>query len=68
MFACDEFVGVQSEAVQQLFVVNEMHLKEHTVIRDFWDGVEVVRQHKATDEPRIDLPGFMALHAARPGW
>jgi hypothetical protein len=63
MLACEEFCRARPEAVEHLFVVNAMHLKEHPTFLHFATSLDLVRQHKATFEPRIDLPGFMARHA-----
>ncbi|KVW83265.1 DUF2827 domain-containing protein [Burkholderia ubonensis] len=63
MLACDAFYRAQPDAVQHLFVVNSMHMKSHPTFVHFANSLELVRQHKATFEPRIDLPGFMARHA-----
>ncbi|MCA8435525.1 DUF2827 family protein, partial [Burkholderia seminalis] len=51
------------DAVQHMFVVNSMHMKAHPTFVHFANSLELVRQHKATFEPRLDLPGFMARHA-----
>ncbi|VWC36160.1 hypothetical protein BLA6863_06708 [Burkholderia lata] len=63
MLACEELYRAHPEAVEHLFVVNSMHLKEHPTFLHFANSLDLVRQHKATFEPRIDLPGFMARHA-----
>ncbi|KVG41205.1 DUF2827 domain-containing protein [Burkholderia ubonensis] len=63
MLACEELYRARPEAVEHLFVVNSMHLKEHPTFLHFANSLDLVRQHKATFEPRIDLPGFMARHA-----
>jgi hypothetical protein len=63
MLACEELYRAHPEAVEHLFVVNAMHLKEHPTFLHFANSLELVRQHKASFEPRIDLPGFMARHA-----
>lgn len=63
MLACDEFYRAQPEAVEHLFVVNAMHLKEHPTFLHFANSLDLVREHKATFDPRIDLPGLMARHA-----
>ncbi|KVL10114.1 DUF2827 domain-containing protein [Burkholderia sp. MSMB1826] len=63
MLTCDEFYRRHPDAVQHLFVVNSMHMKAHPTFVHFANSLDLVRQHKATFEPRIDLPGFMARHA-----
>lgn len=63
MLACEEFYRARPEAVEHLFVVNAMHLKAHPTFLHFASSLDLVRHHKATFEPRIDLPGFMARHA-----
>nr|WP_232356683.1 DUF2827 domain-containing protein [Burkholderia multivorans] len=63
MLVCDELYRARPDAVQHLFVVNSMHLKEHPTFVHFANSLDLVRQHKATFEPRLDLPGFMARHA-----
>ncbi|WP_179296905.1 DUF2827 domain-containing protein [Burkholderia ubonensis] len=63
MLACEELYRARPEAVEHLFVVNSMHLKEHPTFLHFANSLDLVREHKATFEPRIDLPGFMARHA-----
>ncbi|HDR9190917.1 DUF2827 domain-containing protein [Burkholderia vietnamiensis] len=63
MLACDEFYRAHPDAVQHLFVVNSIHMKAHPTFVHFANNLELVRQQKATFEPRMDLPGFMARHA-----
>ena len=63
MLACDAFHRARPDAVQHLFVVNAMQLKEHPTFVHFANSLDLVREHKATFEPRMDLPGFMARHA-----
>ncbi|RAG59979.1 DUF2827 domain-containing protein, partial [Burkholderia multivorans] len=63
MLVCDELYRARPDAVQHLFVVNSMHMKEHPTFVHFANSLDLVRQHKATFEPRLDLPGFMARHA-----
>ncbi|MGR8023256.1 DUF2827 domain-containing protein [Burkholderia cenocepacia] len=63
MLVSDEFYRANPEAVRHLFVVNSMHMKAHPTFMHFANSLDLVRQHKATFEPRIDLPGFMARHA-----
>ncbi|WP_175994776.1 DUF2827 domain-containing protein [Burkholderia vietnamiensis] len=63
MLACDEFYRAHPEAVQHLFVVNSIHMKAHPTFVHFANNLDLVRQQKATFEPRMDLPGFMARHA-----
>ncbi|KWH29531.1 hypothetical protein WL99_15000 [Burkholderia cepacia] len=63
MLACDEFYRARPDAVQHMFVVNSLHMKEHPTFVHFANSLDLVRHHKATFEPRLDLPGFMALHA-----
>ncbi|AOR70968.1 hypothetical protein BBJ41_26035 [Burkholderia stabilis] len=63
MLACDEFYRARPDAVQHMFVVNAVHMKEHPTFVHFANSLDLVRQHKATFEPRIELPGFMARHA-----
>lgn len=63
MLAADEFFRAQPDAVEHLFVVNSIHLKEHPTFVHFASSLDLVRQHKATFEPRMDLPSFMAQHA-----
>ncbi|RQH06465.1 DUF2827 domain-containing protein [Paraburkholderia dinghuensis] len=63
MLVCDEFYRAQPEAVEHLFVVNAMHLKEHPTFLHFANSLDLVRNHKATFDPRVDLPGLMARHA-----
>ncbi|WP_323122696.1 DUF2827 domain-containing protein [Burkholderia alba] len=63
MLAAEELYRAQPDAVEHLFVVNALHLKEHPTFVHFANSLDLVRQHKATFEPRIDLPSFMAQHA-----
>lgn len=63
MLACDEFYRARPDAVQHMFVVNSLHMKEHPTFVHFANSLDLVRQHKATFEPRLDLPGFMSRHA-----
>ncbi|MGU7775994.1 DUF2827 domain-containing protein [Burkholderia sp. MR1-5-21] len=63
MLACEELYRARPEAVEHLFVVNAMHLKEHPTFLHFANSLDLIREHKASFEPRIDLPGFMARHA-----
>ncbi|EJO58118.1 DUF2827 domain-containing protein [Burkholderia multivorans] len=63
MLVCDELYRARPDAVQHLFVVNSMHMKEHPTFVHFANSLDLVRQHNATFEPRLDLPGFMARHA-----
>nr|WP_041490343.1 DUF2827 domain-containing protein [Burkholderia ambifaria] len=60
MLACDAFYRTRPDAVQHLFVVNAMHMKAHPTFVHFAKSLDLVREHKASFEPRIDLPGFMA--------
>lgn len=63
MLVCEEFFRTRSEAVEHMFVVNSMHMKGHPTFLHFASSLDLVRRHKATFEPRIDLPGFMSRHA-----
>ena len=63
MLVCEEFFRAKPEAVEHLFVVNALHLKEHPTFLYFANSLNLVRQHKATFEQRIDLPGFLSQHA-----
>lgn len=63
MLVCEELYRARREAVEHLFVVNSTHLKEHPTFLHFANSLELVREHKATFDPRIDLPSFMARHA-----
>ncbi|WP_181001109.1 DUF2827 domain-containing protein [Burkholderia pseudomallei] len=62
MLAADEFHRAQPDAVEHLFVVNSLHMKEHPTFVHFANSLDLVREHKATFEPRIDLPSFLAQH------
>uniref|UniRef100_UPI001CC5C764 DUF2827 family protein n=1 Tax=Burkholderia diffusa TaxID=488732 RepID=UPI001CC5C764 len=57
MLACDEFYRAHPDAVRHLFVVNSMQMKAHPTFVHFANSLDLVRQQKATFEPRIDLPG-----------
>ncbi|MCM2552757.1 DUF2827 domain-containing protein [Burkholderia glumae] len=63
MLACEEFYRVHPGAMQHMFVVNAMHMRAHPTFVYFANSLDLVRQHKASFEPRLDLPGFMARHA-----
>ncbi|KHK49799.1 hypothetical protein PI87_25250 [Ralstonia sp. A12] len=63
MLVCDEFFRAKPEAVEHLFVVNALHLKAHPTFLYFANSLNLVRQHKATFEQRIDLAGFLSQHA-----
>ncbi|SMG02867.1 DUF2827 domain-containing protein [Burkholderia singularis] len=63
MLACEEFYRAQPDAVQHMFVVNAMHMKSHPSFVHFANALDLVRDHKATFEPRIDLPSFLSSHA-----
>jgi hypothetical protein len=62
MLASDAFYRARPEAVEHLFVVNAMHLKNHLTFLHFANNLDLVRDHKATFEPRLELPSFMARH------
>ncbi len=63
MLACDAFYRSRPDAVKHMFVVNAMHMKAHPTFLHFANSLDLVRQHKASFEPRQDLPGLMARHA-----
>lgn len=63
MLVCEECYRARPDSVEHMFVVNSTHLKAHPTFLHFANSLDLVRQHKATFEPRIDLPGFMASHA-----
>ncbi len=63
MLVCEEFFRAKPDAVEHLFVVNALHLKEHPTFLYFANSLNLVRKHKATFEQRLELPGFLAQHA-----
>jgi hypothetical protein len=63
MLVCEEFFRTKPEAVRHMYVVNSMHMKEHSTFLHFANNLEIVRQHKASFEPRVDLPGFLSRDA-----
>jgi hypothetical protein len=63
MLVCEEFFRAEPDAVEHLFVVNAMHLKEHSTFLYFANSLNLVRQNKATFEQRFDLADFLARHA-----
>lgn len=63
MLACEAFYRARPEAIEHLFVVNAMHLKEHPTFLHFANSLDLVREHKATFDPRVDVASLMARHA-----
>lgn len=62
MLVADEFYRAQPDAVKHMFVINSMHMKEHSTFVHFANSLDLVRHHKATFEPRVELPSFLAQH------
>ncbi len=62
MLVADEFYRAQRDGVQHLFVVNAMHMKEHRTFVHFANSLDLVRHHKATFEPRVEVPAFLGEH------
>ncbi|NIF69769.1 DUF2827 domain-containing protein [Burkholderia sp. Ap-962] len=63
MLVSEACYRARPDTIQHLFVVNAMHMKAHPTFLHFANNLDLVRQHKASFEPRMDLPGFMARHA-----
>ncbi|WP_017923517.1 DUF2827 domain-containing protein [Burkholderia glumae] len=62
MLVADECYRAEPAAVQHLYVVNTMHMKEHRTFLHFANSLDLVRHHKATFEPRLELPSFLSQH------
>lgn len=50
-------------AIEHLFTLNTLHMKEHPTLLFLANSLDLVKQHHATFEGRHDIVGFMAEYA-----
>ncbi len=59
MLVVDEVCREVPDSIQQLHVLNTLHLVEHPTLLYFANALEVVRQHKTVFTGRHDIAGFI---------
>ncbi|MBI0330356.1 DUF2827 domain-containing protein [Burkholderia plantarii] len=62
MLVAEECYRAEPASVQHLYVVNTMHMKDHRTFLHFANSLDLVRHHKATFEPRVEVPSFLSQH------
>jgi hypothetical protein len=63
MLVCDEAYRSNADVVEEMHVLNTLHLKDHPTMLHLANSLNLVREHKATFHGRHDIVGFMAQHA-----
>lgn len=63
MLVCDSQYRTQPHTIKHLFVVNAMHMKVHPTFLCFANSLDLVRQHKASFEPYLDVADCMTRYA-----
>ncbi len=62
MLLVDTVCREESGSIQQLHVLNTLHLVEHPTLLYFANSLDIVRQHKTVFTGRHDIAGFIGEH------
>ncbi|WP_322009332.1 DUF2827 family protein [Paraburkholderia sp. J12] len=63
MLVCDEASRESPESVQEMHVLNTLHMKDHATMLHLANSLDLVHRHRARFHGRHDIVGFMGQYA-----